>query len=191
MSMRTSLEPPVLTTSRLTIRMCKPSEAERVMSFFTENADHLQPWWPTFHAEQFTAGFWRSTLHHYDQDFRNGRAVKMFLFDYSENVVGIVNLNQLVRGVSHSAILGYGIARDCEGKGLMTEAVMEVVKYAFGPLYLHRLTANYIPVNVASGRILEKVGFVKEGYAKDYLLINGQWRDHVLTGLNNSDWTSL
>jgi ribosomal-protein-alanine N-acetyltransferase len=45
--------------------------------------------------------------------------------------------------------------------------------------------ANYIPTNERSGLLLKRLGFAVEGYARDYLLINGQWRDHVLTALTN------
>ena len=49
--------------------------------------------------------------------------------------------------------------------------------------------ANYMPHNHRSGKLLERLGFEREGYAKDYLLIDGQWRDHVLTALTNKEWT--
>jgi ribosomal-protein-alanine N-acetyltransferase len=48
--------------------------------------------------------------------------------------------------------------------------------------------ANYIPVNERSGRLLRRLGFTVEGYARDYLLIAGKWEDHVLTALANADW---
>ncbi|MCJ8298752.1 MAG: 30S ribosomal protein S5 alanine N-acetyltransferase, partial [Pseudomonadales bacterium] len=50
---------------------------------------------------------------------------------------------------------------------------------------LHRIMANYIPENVRSAKVLEKVGFKKEGYSPSYLKIAGKWQDHVLTALIN------
>ena len=50
--------------------------------------------------------------------------------------------------------------------------------------------ANYQPTNVRSGRLLERLGFVREGYARHHLLIDGAWRDHVLTALLNPSWRS-
>ena len=52
--------------------------------------------------------------------------------------------------------------------------------FAFGSLRLHRLEAACIPSNAASIRLLEKAGFVREGYAREYLCINGLWQDHLL-----------
>lgn len=55
--------------------------------------------------------------------------------------------------------------------------------------HIHRIMANYMPHNKRSGALLARLGFEKEGYAKDYLLIDGQWRDHVLTALTTPLWT--
>jgi len=54
---------------------------------------------------------------------------------------------------------------------------------------MHRIMANYMPHNARSGDLLARLGFQKEGYAKDYLLIDGRWQDHVLTSLTAPDWT--
>lgn len=61
----------------------------------------------------------------------------------------------------------------------MTKAVNEVVDYAFNVLKLHRIEANVMPRNIASKRVLEKCGFIEEGYSKKYLYINGVWEDHI------------
>ena len=66
--------------------------------------------------------------------------------------------------------------------GYMTAAVRAVIPFAFGTLRLHRLEAACIPANAASIRLLEKTGFVREGYAREYLCINGIWQDHLLYG---------
>jgi len=53
---------------------------------------------------------------------------------------------------------------------------------------LHRIMANYVPTNERSASVLKKLGFQVEGYARDYLYLNGKWRDHILTSLTNKDW---
>jgi ribosomal-protein-alanine N-acetyltransferase len=63
--------------------------------------------------------------------------------------------------------------------------VNAVVGFAFETLRLHRVMANYQPINERSGKLLRRLGFVTEGYARDYLFINGAWRDHVLTALTS------
>jgi ribosomal-protein-alanine N-acetyltransferase len=62
----------------------------------------------------------------------------------------------------------------------MTAAVRALIPFAFGAIRLHRLEAACIPTNATSMRLLEKTGFQREGYARQYLCINGSWQDHVL-----------
>ena len=125
-----------------------------------------------------------------EAEFRNGQSARLLLFPRSspQMMVGLANINNIVRGVFHSGTLGYGIDHLYEGQGYMLEALTEVVRYAFGEMNLHRLEANYLPHNVRSGALLRKLGFSVNGYARDYLMINGRWEDHVLTSLINSNW---
>jgi ribosomal-protein-alanine N-acetyltransferase len=69
----------------------------------------------------------------------------------------------------------------------MTAAVRAVVPFVFDSLELHRLEAACLPENTASMRLLERVGFKREGLARQYLRINGDWRDHVLYALLETD----
>jgi ribosomal-protein-alanine N-acetyltransferase len=62
----------------------------------------------------------------------------------------------------------------------MTAAVRALAGFAFATLRLHRIEAACIPANTASIRLLEKTGFAREGYAREYLCINGVWQDHLL-----------
>ena len=75
-----------------------------------------------------------------------------------------------------------------QGKGYMTEGLKSAIDYVFQELNLHRVMANYMPHNQRSGNVLKRLGFVVEGYARDYLLINGKWQDHILTSLTNPHW---
>ena len=73
---------------------------------------------------------------------------------------------------------------------MMAEALAGAIDFAFDSLHLHRIEANYMPHNRRSGNTLRRLGFVVEGYARDYLLINGKWEDHILTSLSNPHWES-
>ncbi|MEM9194984.1 MAG: GNAT family N-acetyltransferase, partial [Myxococcota bacterium] len=76
------------------------------------------------------------------------------------------------------------------GQGLMYEALARAIGFAFEELRLHRVMANHRPENRRSARLLERLGFHNEGFARDYLLIDGKWRDHILTALTNPAWTA-
>ncbi len=123
-------------------------------------------------------------------EFEEERSVRFFIFERSnpEAVVGYANISNIVKGAFHAGILGYGIDKDKEGRSMMKEALQSVITYGFSALNLHRIMANYQPVNERSGGLLRSLGFTVEGYARDYLLINGRWRDHVLTSITNPNW---
>jgi ribosomal-protein-alanine N-acetyltransferase len=93
---------------------------------------------------------------------------------------GFVGLSNIVRGPLQSAIVSYWVDEEHNRRGLCTAAVAEVIDHAFVELDLHRLEAGTLVDNVASQRVLEKNGFQRYGLARRYLLIGGEWRDHVL-----------
>ena len=70
----------------------------------------------------------------------------------------------------------------------MYEALRASLDYVFQVLNLHRVMANFMPHNARSNGLLRRLGFTVEGYARDYLYIDGAWRDHVLTSLTNPEW---
>jgi ribosomal-protein-alanine N-acetyltransferase len=98
-------------------------------------------------------------------------------------VIGFVNFNAFQRGPFQACLLGYSLDEHHQGKGVMFEALERAIAHVFGELKLHRIMANYLPDNARSGKLLERLGFVREGYARNYVHIDGRWRDHVLTSL--------
>jgi len=104
--------------------------------------------------------------------------------------MGYVNLSNIVRGAFQACYVGYGLAEESVGRGLMTEALRAVIDFAWGTLKLHRVMANYLPENERSAKVLAGLGFEVEGYAKKYLYIDGRWQDHVLTALTNEKWSA-
>lgn len=93
--------------------------------------------------------------------------------------MGLVGLNNLVRGAFQSCFLGYKLDGGLLRRGYMTEAVEEAVRIAFTVLGLHRIEANIMPRNTASLGVARKAGFQEEGLAVRYLRINGVWEDHI------------
>jgi [ribosomal protein S5]-alanine N-acetyltransferase len=93
---------------------------------------------------------------------------------------GMIGLGDIVLGPLQRGIVSYWVDEERTGRGLATAALAEVVDYAFAELELHRLEAGTLVDNVASQRVLEKNGFERFGLAKRFLLIAGEWRDHVL-----------
>lgn len=103
-------------------------------------------------------------------------------------IAGTFNLSCLVRGLFQSAFLGYEAFAPYHNRGMMTAGLRLLIAEAFGELNLHRLEANIQPSNRASIRLVAKAGFVREGYSRNYLRINGQWCDHERWALVNDAW---
>lgn len=180
---------PELATSRLVVRLARPGMQAAMARFLADNFEgHLDRWSPPAATAFFTETFWRDRLAIAIEEFHAGRAARFVLQlpgPESGAVIGTCNYTNIVRGPFLACHLGYQIARSHEGRGLMSEALRAANAFAFRELRLHRIMANYRPENERSGRLLERLGFVREGVAKDYLFIDGAWRDHVLTALVN------
>ncbi len=106
----------------------------------------------------------------------------------SGRIVGVVNLNEIVRGFFQSAYMGYYGMAGMNGRGLMREAVGLVVTHAFRDLGLHRVEANIQPANQPSRALVQRLGFRQEGFSPRYLKINGEWRDHERWAVLVDEW---
>lgn len=113
------------------------------------------------------------------EKIETGRTIALLARSSSdESLVGVVNLNEPVRGALQSAYLGYYVDKKRAGQGFMTEALHLSVEYAFQRLDFHRLEANIQPGNVLSIALVKRLGFRLEGFSPKYLRINETWCDH-------------
>ena len=181
---------PHIETERLLLNIPTDEAAPRMLAFFKENRKHLARWSPPEPAGYYTVSYWRDRLAQARTQFAHDEALRLVLFERkspSGPVIGVCNFTNFVRGPFQACYLGYSLDYRFEGRGLMYEALQAGIAYAFEQLRLHRIMANYVPVNERSGRLLRRLGFVVEGYARDYLLIEGRWQDHILTSLTNTN----
>jgi len=150
--------------------------------------DFLTPWEPTWPADDLTRASFRRRIRRYAEDQRCDLAYPFFVFRQEDNaLVGGLTLANVRRGCAQTGNLGYWIGASHARRGYMTAAVGGFVPFAFQTLRLHRIEAACIPANVASIRLLEKTGFRREGFAREYLCINGVWQDHLLFARLKSD----
>jgi ribosomal-protein-alanine N-acetyltransferase len=180
-----------LRTERTTLRLAESDEAHLVVDYLERNRPHLARWEPDPPHGFYTEAYWRERLAQLRREEDEGRQARFHLFEKSApvpRIVGTVGLSNIVRGAFHCAHLGFGLDASLEGRGLMREALEAVIAQAFGPMNLHRLEANHQPHNLRSAGLLRRLGFAPTGFARDYLLIAGTWRDHVQTALLNPRW---
>ena len=176
-------------TARLVVRTPQTGDGKHYARYYTENREFLQPLSPTFSSDMFSADDWEHSIPIIKQEFAMGRAARFCLYQ-DEVMIGVANVTSMTQGPSYTCILGYTLSESMQGQGLMKEALRPIIDFVFNVRNLHRMTANYMPHNQRSGRLLRSLGFHVEGYSRDYLLIDGQWQDHVLTTLLNPEWKS-
>jgi ribosomal-protein-alanine N-acetyltransferase len=179
---------PELQTARLRITLADPDLAAAMASFVSVNREHLAPWSPARPEDYYSVDYWRRRAQDLRGEYDRGLSACFMVrrrADTDSPVIGECNLTNIIRGPFQSCFLGYGLDRTVVGQGLMQEAARAVVAFAFHDLRLHRVAASYLPVNERSGRVLRALGFTVDGYARDYLFLDGAWRDHILTSLTN------
>jgi ribosomal-protein-alanine N-acetyltransferase len=173
-----------LATPRLRLEPMAAEHAAGLAEFFSRNDAHLRPWDPPRPAGVRDVAFWADEAARAAEEHRDGAALRWVLRAPTGGaVIGRVNVTQIVRGPFQSCMLGYALDAAHEGRGLMHEALQAVLGHCFQTLALHRVQAGYLPSNVRSAQLLARLGFRVEGLARDYLYIDGAWRDHVLAAL--------
>ncbi|MEA2984766.1 MAG: [ribosomal protein S5]-alanine N-acetyltransferase [Alphaproteobacteria bacterium] len=170
-----------VTGDKVTLRLPQMSDFEEWAALRETSRAFLVPWEPTWPADDLSRASFRRRLKRYAEDQRNDLAYPYFIFrNEDQKLVGGLTVTNIRRGVAQAGSLGYWMGAAYARQGYMTAAVRALVAFSFSTLKLHRVEAACIPENTASVRLLEKTGFVREGYAREYLCINGSWHDHLL-----------
>jgi ribosomal-protein-alanine N-acetyltransferase len=179
---------PAIEGSTVTLRAPQMADYPEWAALREASRDFLKPWEPTWPADDLTRAAYRRRIKRYSEDQRGDLAYPFFVFRKSDGcLVGGLTLANIRRGCAQAASLGYWMGQTYARQGLMTAAVSAVLPFAFGSLRLHRVEAACVPANNASIRLLEKTGFRREGFAREYLCINGVWQDHLLYALLPGD----
>ena len=173
-----------ITSDRLLLRPPAMVDRDEWIALRKRNRDHLVPFEPRWHKKSLLPHYFKTRLVHQSRSWRLGLSCSFLIFRRSdEALIGGINLNNICRGAAQCASPGYWLGEEFQGKGYMTEALDRVIVYAFEGQKLHRLNAATLPHNGRSIKLLRKIGFEEEGFAKAYLQINGEWQDHILFGL--------
>jgi [ribosomal protein S5]-alanine N-acetyltransferase len=157
------------------IRPLARADAEELAALYAANREFLQPFEPARDDGFFTAERQRERIARTEDGDAWAWAILA-----GEAIAGMISLNDVLRGPLQMGNVGYWVDRGHNGRGLASAALAEVADFAFGEAGLHRLEAATQPGNLRSQRVLEKNGFARFGYAHELLLIDGEWRDHVL-----------
>jgi [ribosomal protein S5]-alanine N-acetyltransferase len=156
---------------RVIVRPVSPDDRDEFLALMQASRSLHEPWIsPPLTSRAFDAYLTRMNRNDHE-------GLVVFRRDHPV-IVGVINLNNIVRGSFLNASLGYYAGLPYAGNGYMTSGLKAAVRYAFDGMGLHRLEANIQPNNARSINLVKRCGFVNEGFSPRFLYIDGAWRDH-------------
>jgi len=170
--------------NKISIRVLNSDDASDLLEYYTRNKDFLSKFEPHRDEEFYTVEVQKQSLIENYKEFIKGEGAHFGIYK-AEKMIGRIRIYNIVHGVFKSAFIGYSMDEQYQGNGYMKEAVSLVVTYAYEELGLHRIEATTLVDNEKSQRVLKACGFNELGICKEYLHINGKWRDHVIFYKNN------
>jgi [ribosomal protein S5]-alanine N-acetyltransferase len=177
-----------LAGERVVLRPPERSDYDAWASLRARSQAFLAPWEPSWPPDALSRANFRLRIARYGEDWRTDQAYNFFIFSPDETLLGGVGLANIRRGVSETASLGYWVGEPFARQGYMTAALPLVLGFAFERLRLHRVEAACLPTNVPSRTLLLHADFHEEGYARQYLCIDGKWQDHLLFAILREAW---
>jgi ribosomal-protein-alanine N-acetyltransferase len=177
---------PLLRTPRAVLKLATEADAPLILDYFRTSGHRYDP---PANESLLNLEHWQQHAARLRNEFRAGTSCRFFVFSPDHKQVrGTVDLVRIARGVRHDCTLGYAIAKEYEGTGLMYECVSEAIYYAFTTLNLHRIEATHALDNPRSRRLLERLGFVSVGTIPQFHRSGERWLDSHLMTLINDNW---
>jgi ribosomal-protein-alanine N-acetyltransferase len=171
----------MLTQGDISLRIIRTKDSKTIEQLVLGNREWLRPWEATnpYGPTSFDfKGQIRSLL----RQLENNDGMP-FVILYQGEIVGQLNVANILHGSVSSCVLGYWIAPEVAGLGITPTAVALAMDYMFNAVGIHRVEIDIRPENGASIRVVQKLGLRYEGLKKNYIHINGDWRDHYVFAL--------
>ena len=179
-------KPTGIETPRTLLLVLQAEHSQLLHAYQQANREHLAPWEPERRADFLTEQAFHKLAEDSYSAYLAGTEVKFIAVNRgSERMVASCSFTNIVKGPLLACNMGYSVAKEFEGQGLMREVAGAAIDHVFDVVGLHRIMANHMPSNLRSERLLRRLGFEREGYARSYLKIAGQWQDMVLNSLIN------
>lgn len=185
-----STAPLELTGWRIVLRTLTDADYDGWLEVRQRCRDWLIPWEPRLQGappapedrSSFTA---RCLMRERERQLGSGFGFGIFI---DGRFSGEVTLSSIQRGPFQNGAIGYWVDRALAGQGVVPEAVVVMLRFAFESLGLHRVEISIIPRNTSSKRVVEKLGLRTEGIATRFLEIDGRWEDHIRYAITLEEW---
>lgn len=164
------------------------AEFEEWAALRKANEVYLRPWEPEWTEAHMSRNSYKARLAKFKKMLANDSAYPFHIFGGSDvRLIGACNVLNVQRHVAQTCEIGYWLGEAYARQGFARAAVRAVTKFCFDDLGLHRVEAAVQPGNKRSVRLLEAVGFEKEGTSRGHLKISGEWKDHDIYARLSSD----
>ncbi|WP_292833034.1 GNAT family protein [Microbacterium sp.] len=169
----------------ISIRLVRQRDARVIQAELIGNRSWLRPWEAT-NPDGPVSFDMRAGVRRLLQQYRDGGGIPLVM-EYEGEIAGQLNVWGIARGSLASATIGYWVSERFAGLGITPTSVALATDLCFRELHLHRMEICIRPENVASLRVVEKLGFRYEGLRRRYIHIAGDWRDHYAFALVRED----
>jgi ribosomal-protein-alanine N-acetyltransferase len=168
-------------SDNLILRVLNESSAKLVLDFYTQNKDFFKPFEIEKPTHFYTLAFQKTLLTHEFNDYIKNKYARFFLFDahIPDRIIGTISFFDMKKNGFFSCQIGYKIDSRFINRGYgykMLSLSIPLITLHFG---IHRFEAYVLPENDSSIHLLKKFGFIEEGIAHSYAMLNGTWHDHL------------
>ena len=179
-------------TERLLLKMIKPEQADQVLDFYLRDKKLFEQFEPARMENFYTFKFQKKVLSFEGKMTAQGSLYRYYVYEKHNpgRIIGTVCIHHINRGFFSSCEIGYKFSSAYHHMGYATETIKLIIETIFGELKLHRIVAWVLPDNMPSIRLLGRLGFQFEGICRDYLFLQGAWRDHAQYSLLSDDYSS-
>jgi len=172
----------ILTTNRLMLKSIKAEDREQFYKLFSDRK--LLKY--TDNEPHKTIKDTQLLIKKYHEEEKEGQSIRKAIY-LEKKYIGIISIYHINK--KHKfATIGYLISEEYQNKGIMTEACFAIIKYIFNNLPINRIEAQVFVKNIASIKILEKLGFQKEGRLRQNFMINNKLEDSFMYSILKIEW---
>ncbi|TCT11663.1 ribosomal-protein-alanine N-acetyltransferase [Natranaerovirga pectinivora] len=176
-------------TNRLILKTLDESHTKKVIDYYYRNKEFLEAWEPNKPPYFYDIGYQKNILTMEFNEIAARKMLRLWIFKKEDpkKIIGTLSFNNIIGGFLQCCQLGYKLDTTEVNKGYMTEAITKGIEIMFSEYNLHRIEAYIMPQNEPSIQVIHKLNFIKEGLARKYIKINGNWEDHICYSLIKED----
>ena len=184
------IDVPELTGDQVLLRPLRQSDIGTLIQYFAANDEHLSAYNPSLPASLLIDSYWRKQLLRARIDNDRGITINVgiFLRDRPDKLIGCLEIRDILKAPYNSCELGFSLDSRLTGQGFMLKSLSLMIGWLFTYLNVNRVHARYLPENSRSEKVLEILGFKREGLQRQAIITDKGCLDLVLAGLLAEDF---